>query len=54
MLKAENLQKFRDHYNNLFEQLEFKLEKIIGIKKPTGTNKKAFCFKNCTDLSLFE
>ena len=31
--------------SNKLEQLEFKLEKIIGIKKPTGRLRKSVSYK---------
>ena len=39
---------WRFFMSNKLEQLEFKLEKIAGKVR------KAFCFKNCSDLSLFK
>ena len=39
--------------NSLSAKLEFKLEKIIWIYKHAGKVRKTFCFKNCSDVSLF-
>ena len=38
--------------SNKLEQLEFKLEKIIGIKKHAGKNRKNCCATNDIKITL--
>ena len=40
--------------SNKLEHLEFKLGKNNWDLENAGKVRKAFCFKNCSDLSLFE